>query len=53
MRSSLSGSGLGQPGKLTADCRHPQRLAVLADSLVLEIAHYAVPAHGVEKSSVS
>ena len=53
MRLSLSGSGLGQPGELTADCRHPQRLAVLADSLVLEIAHHAVPAHGVERSSVS
>jgi hypothetical protein len=53
MGLSLSGGGLGQPGKLTADRRHPQRLAVLANGLVLETAHYAVPAHGVERSSVS
>ena len=53
MGLSLSGGGPGQPGKLTADRRHPERLAVLADGLVLEIAHYAVPTHGVERSSVS
>ena len=53
MGLSLAGGGFGQPGKLTADRRHPQRLAVLADGLILEIGHHAVPAHGVPRSSVS
>ena len=53
MGLTLSGGGLGQPGELAADGWHPQRLAVLADGLVLKLAHHAVPAHGVEMSSVS
>jgi hypothetical protein len=53
MGLTLAGSGLGQPGELAADRRHPQRLAVLTNGLVLEIVHYAVPAHGVETNRVS
>jgi hypothetical protein len=50
MGLSLARGGLGQPGKLAADRRHPQRLAVLADGLVLKLAHHAVPAQGPESS---
>jgi hypothetical protein len=45
--------GLGQPGELAADRRHAQRLAMLANGLVLEILHHAVPTQDVEISSVS
>ena len=44
---------IAQPGELAADRRHAQRLAVLANGLVLEIPHHAVPTQGVETSSVS
>ena len=43
--------GLCQPGELAADRGHAQRFAMLADRLLLEIAHHAVPAQ--EDSSVS
>jgi hypothetical protein len=48
MGLSFPGSGVGQPGELRADRRHPLRLAVLPDGLVLKFAHHAVPAHGPE-----
>ena len=47
----LPGGGLGQAGELAADCRHAQRLAVLSDRLVLQVAHHAVPAHGADNST--
>jgi hypothetical protein len=53
MGLTLPGRSLGQAGELAADRRHAQRLAVLANGLVLEILHYAVPRQGVEISSVS
>jgi hypothetical protein len=53
MGLTLPGCGLGQPGELAADRRHAQRLAVLANGLVLEILHHALPTQGVEISSVS
>ena len=53
MRLSFPGGRVRQTGELGADRRHAQRLAVLADGLVLKLAHHAVPAHGVESSSVS
>ena len=53
MGLALPGRGLGQTGELAADRRHAQRLAVLANGLVLEIPHHAVPTQGVEISSVS
>jgi hypothetical protein len=53
MGLTLPSSGLGQPGELAADRRHAQRLAVLANGLVLEILHHALPTQGVEISSVS
>ena len=53
MGLTLPGRGFGQPGELAADRRHAQRLAVLANGLVLEILHHAVPTQGVEISSAS
>ena len=53
MGLTLPGSRLGQSGELAADRRHAQRLAVLANGLVLEILHHALPTQGVEISSVS
>jgi hypothetical protein len=50
MRLALACGRVRQSGELTADRRHPQHLAVLADGLVLEFAHHAVPAHGPESS---
>ncbi|WP_158805756.1 hypothetical protein [Acidisoma sp. L85] len=46
----LAGGGLRQAYELPADRRHAQRLAVLADDLVLEVDHHAVPAHGPKSS---
>jgi len=47
------GSLVGQARELAADRRHAQRLAVLPDGLVLQVAHHAVPAQGLDKSSTS
>ena len=44
---------LGELCELAADRRHAQRLAVLPDGLVLQVAHHAVPAQGLETSSAS
>ena len=38
--------GLGQAGELTADSRHAQRLTLLPDGLLLDVAHHAVPRMG-------
>ena len=46
----LAGSHLRQAGKLAADRRHSQRLAMLANALRLKFAHHAVPAQGPESS---
>ena len=50
MRLTLARRSIGQAGELTADRRHAQRLAVLADRLFLQITHHAVPAHGPDNS---
>ena len=41
------------PPSTAADRRQAQRLAVLPDGLVLQVAHHARPAQGLETSSVS
>ena len=43
--------GLGHAGELAADRRHAQRLALLPDSLLLEVSHHAVPACGADSST--
>jgi hypothetical protein len=53
MGLTLSADSLGQPGKLAADRRYSQCLAVLADGLILKLAHQALPMQGVDTSSVS
>ena len=50
MGLSFAGGGNGQTRELRTDRRHPQRLAVLADSVVLKISHHAVPAQGLASS---
>src|SRR5918993_1144323 len=45
--------GLRQAAELAADRRQAQRLAVLPDGLVLQVAHHARPTQGLETSSVS
>src|SRR4051794_18384786 len=47
---SLTCGGIGQTSELRADGRHPQRLAVLTDGLVLKLGHHAVPAQGPDSS---
>ena len=44
MRLAFARRGLGQACELAADRRHAQRLAVLADGLILQVTHHAVPA---------
>ena len=44
---------VGEACELAADRRQAQRLAVLPDGLVLQVAHHAVPAQGLDKSSTS
>ena len=59
-RLKIAGMGLPclggfvrQAHELTADRRHAQCLAVLPNGLVLQVAHHAVPAQGLERSSTS
>ena len=51
MGLSLAGGGLGQPGELAADRRHPQRLAVLADGLRPEARSSRGPRARVETAA--
>jgi hypothetical protein len=44
------GRGIRQAGKLTADRRHAQRLAVLTDGVFLKLAHQAAPTHAPDSS---
>ena len=50
MGLALAAGRLGQTRELRADRRYPQRLAVLADGLVLQLGHHAVPAQGPDSS---
>ena len=51
MRLPLPDGGLGEARELAADGRQAQHLAVLADGLLLQLAHHAVPAHGLDSST--
>jgi hypothetical protein len=49
----LPHGSLRQAVELAADGRHAQRLAVLPDGLVLQVAHHAAPVQRLEGSSAS
>jgi hypothetical protein len=50
MGLALAAGCFRQTSELRADRRYPQRLAVLADGLVLKLGHHAVPAQGPDNS---